>query len=116
MSRDPKDRPTATELMNELDALARMKSASGRVLPVPAQPEPCQDLKVPPPPEQPPRKGGQLARISSGLARLATVGRNQAQTLGRRSAMPSADNDAKPLGTMTSGKFGTPLEKGQPPV
>ena len=116
MSRDPKDRPTATELMNELDALARMKSASGRVLPVPAQPETCQDPKVTSLPEQPPRKGGQLARLSSGLARLATVGRDQAQALGRRSAMPSADNDAKPLGTVTSGKAGKLLQKGQPPV
>ena len=109
MSRDPKDRPTATELMNELDALARMKSSSGRVLPTPAQPEPRQDPKVPPPTEQPPpRKGQHLARLSSGLARLASVGRDQAQALGRRSATPCANNDAKPLGMVMSGKEGTP--------
>lgn len=117
MSRDPKDRPTATELMNELDTLARMKSASGRVLPVPAQPEPCQDPKVPPPPEQPPpRKGKNLARLGSGLARLASVGRDHAQALGRKSAAPYADNDTKPLGTVTSGREGAPQNKGLPPV
>ena len=116
MSRDPKARPTATELMNELDALARMKSTSGRVLPAPAQQEHCQDPKVPPPPEQPLRKGQHLARLSSGLARLASAGRDQAQVLGRRSAMPCADNGAKALGTVTSGKEGTPQERGLPPV
>lgn len=116
MSRDPKGRPTAAELMSELDALARMKSSSGRVLPASSQPEPCQNGEDPPAPEQPPRRGQHLARLSSGLKRLASASREQVQGLGRRSATPSTENGAKMLGTLSSGRESSPLEKSQLPV
>ena len=116
MSRDPKDRPTAAELMNELDALARMKSNPGRMPATPYQTEPYQNPVDPPAPGQPPRRGQHLARISSGLMRLASAGRDQVQALGRKSAAPCNDSGAKMLGTLTSGRESAPLEKDRSPV
>ena len=116
MLRDPKDRPTAAELMNELDALVRMKSNSGGVLPASSQPEPCQKPGDPPGLGPPLRRGQHLVRLSSGLKRLASTSRDQVQGLGRRSATPCTDGGAQTLGTLTSLRESTPLEKGQLPV
>ena len=119
MCRDPKDRPTATELMNELDALARMKPAPTEVGRIPATPygtESCQKPEVLPASEQPPGRGQHLARLSSGLMRLASASRDQVQALGRKSAVPRNNNSARTLGMLTSGRESAPLEKGHLPV
>ena len=84
MSRDPKDRPTAAQVVNELDALARGKADSvGGPIPeldsaskVP--PAPCESsAKVPPAPQPQEQTGSPLARISSGLKRMATFSKEQ---------------------------------------
>jgi len=71
MSRDPKHRPTATQLMNELDSLVRLKSTSGKNLPPPVQPA------------QP------LTRIGSSLKKPASLSKDQVQSLSRKSAAPT---------------------------
>ena len=84
MSWDPKDRPTAAQLMTELDALSRAKadsvaaskpeldSASKR------PPAPCEaSAKVPPAPQQQEQAGSPLARISGGLKKLASSSTEQ---------------------------------------
>ena len=112
MSRDPKDRPTAVELMNELDALARMKTSSGRVLPaVPAAPDP----KIPSALAQPAQSKGQplQTRIGSGFKKLASLSREQVQmAMTRKSAAPGPVSDsARTLESKPSRKHSTPPPK-----
>lgn len=98
--------------MNELDALARIKTSSSRVLPaVPAAPDP----KIPPAPAQPAQSKGQplQARIGSGFKKLASLSREQVQmALTDKSEAPAPVSDsARMLETKPSRKLSTPLPK-----
>ncbi len=109
MSRDPKDRPTAVELMNRLDALARLKTSLGSFLPaMPAAPDP----KVAPAPAQPAQSKGQplQARIGSGLKKLASLSREQVQlALARKSSAQAPVSDsARTLETKPSSELNNP--------
>ena len=92
--------------MNELDALARIKTSSGRVLPaVPA----ASDPKIPPAPAQPAQSKGQplQARIGSGFKKLASLSREQVQmALTGNTGAPARTLETKP-----SRKLSTPLPK-----
>ena len=97
MSRDPKHRPTATQLMNELDSLVRLKSTSGKNLPPPVQPA------------QP------LTRIGSSLKKPASLSKDQVQSLSRKSAAPIIDS-AKTLSTQGSARDSAAVEDDDSPV
>ena len=101
MSRDPKERPTAVEVMRELDALARIKPASAKIVPKHTLSAACDDAKVPPAPAQPAGRGLPLTRIGSGLKKLASLSKDQVQALSRKSAAPNSEG-AKTLGMQGS--------------